>query len=291
MKRFSYIKQISIFVIVLSFGLAFNTHSSTKADATPPQTMTESKIAFNASSQVGVRETSTNFVAGKPYAQERVEWCGDFVRWVMQASGINLGANGRTGLATSYRVARAWAYYGPGGGGYGRWGTARDAMPGDILVDNYNGTASTGGHVSIVVETGLYGQPNLVRTVGGNESDSVKSEAKDTNVGGRYLITLAELRQQTVAMAGGGAVVFTRFQSGFGAIVKIHSIWAPEKIYYTPYDLKYNVYRLRARNAFTGATEYFTTDTTIASEYYRNVTLVKFNGLASITVMATLTHN
>ena len=210
MKRISYLKQIAIFVVIVSVGVAFNTGSSTKADATPAQTMTESKIVFSAMSQVGARETSNDFVAGKPYAQFRAAWCGDFVRWVLQASGIDITANGRGGLRNSYRTARAWAYYGAAGGGYGRWGSARDAMPGDLLIDSYNGKATSGGHISIVVESGINGDSALVRTVGGNESNSVRNQIKNLTTDGRYLVTLRELKAQFGPKWVCGAVVVDR---------------------------------------------------------------------------------
>lgn len=159
----------------------------------------ESLIIFNAQSQVGTHETSENFVAGKPYAQASMAWCADFVRWVLQDSGIDIDASGRDALSTDYPVARAWAYYGAAGGGYGRWGSAADAQPGDLLIDRYNGTPTTGGHISIVVEVNVNGNPLLVRTIGGNEdnpnggSDGVISQIKDLSTDGRYLVTLAEL--------------------------------------------------------------------------------------------------
>ncbi len=150
-------------------------------------------IIDRATSQIGASETSENFVPGKPYAQEGLEWCGDFVRWVIEDSGIELRASDREALASTYRVARAWAEYGASGGGYGRHATSADAAPGDILIDRYDGTATPGGHVSIVVETNVNGNPNLVRTVGGNENNQVRTEIKDLSIDNRYLITLAEL--------------------------------------------------------------------------------------------------
>lgn len=290
MKRLTYLKQASIFVLVLSIGLTLNAKAATTADATPAQTMTESKIVFNAASQIGVRESGTNYVAGKPYGQIGAAWCGDFVRWVLQASGIDITANGRGALGSSYAVARAWAYYGANGGGYGRWGWMRDAMPGDLLIDNYNGTPSTGGHISIVIDSNINGQSNLVRTVGGNESDSVRDQIKDLNTNGRYLVTLRELRAQSVPMFGGGAAVFDRFQSGYGGIVKVTSIWAPGKIYVGA-ELANSAYRIRTRNAFTGEINYWRADTAIASELYRNVTLVVVIGTNRYMDIATLTHN
>jgi|GEM_PF-4988615 len=159
----------------------------------------ESIVILKAASQVGALETRDNFVDGKPFAQDEVAWCADFVRWVLEDSGIDIDSHGRDALASTYAVARAWAYHGTSGGGYGRWGTAADAEPGDLLIDRYNGTPSTGGHISIIIETNVNGNPNLVRTIGGNEEDptgnspdGVRDQIKDLTQSDRYLVTLAE---------------------------------------------------------------------------------------------------
>ncbi len=159
-----------------------------------------SLIIQAASSQVNTFETSDNFVAGKPYAQFSMAWCADFVRWVLEDSGIDIDSHGRDALSGAYRTARAWSIYGAAGGGYGRYATAGDPKVGDLLIDRYNGTPTAGGHISIVVEVNVNGNPNLVRTVGGNEEDpngnspdAVRSQIKNLNESNRYLVTLAEL--------------------------------------------------------------------------------------------------
>lgn len=159
----------------------------------------EMLIIQNAQSQVGALETSDNFVAGKPYAQQSLAWCADFVRWVMEESGIDIDASGRDALGSSYAVARAWAVHGAEGGGYGRWGSSGDAQPGDLLIDRYDGTDDPGGHISIVIEINVNGNPFLVRTIGGNEdnprggNDGVIEQVKNLNEEERYLVTLSEL--------------------------------------------------------------------------------------------------
>lgn len=150
-------------------------------------------IITYAESQIGAAEKGTDFVPGKEYGQKRVAWCADFATWVLRSSGVDVFSHGRDDLASSYMIARAWSIYGDDGGGYGRLGTAADARPGDLLIDRYNGKPTTGGHISIVVETNVNGDPNLVRTVGGNESNSVQKEIKNLVEKDRYLITIAEL--------------------------------------------------------------------------------------------------
>ena len=153
-----------------------------------------SLIVANATSQIGTHETSDNFVAGKPYGQMHVAWCGDFASWVMESSGIPVEGSGRGSLSSNRNIAKAWARYGDAGGGYGRWGSSADAQVGDLLIDRYDGSASTGGHISIVVETNIDGDPNRVRAIGGNESDQVKESVKTLTSDNRYLVTLAELK-------------------------------------------------------------------------------------------------
>jgi hypothetical protein len=292
MKKLSYTKQIVVFVLILSVGLVVNSQAATTAEAAPAQTMLESKIAFIASSQVGVVETSPDRVAGKGYAQFGGPWCADFVTWVLLSSGINPFASGRGALQGSYRVARAWAYYGAAGGGYGRWGTARDAMPGDLLIDSYNGSPTAGGHISIVVESQVGGNRDIVRTVGGNESNGVRSQLKSLGSSGRYLVTLAELRNQHIPMSGGGTVVTTRNWSGFGAISTIHSIWDTQTgRVYSGTGLGSAPYLIRGRNVFSGKYEYFRPNQSIATEVYRNVVLFRTNGISSMVQVSTLTHN
>lgn len=282
MKKFTYLKQVVVFVTVLSVGLVFHAQAATTADAAPAQTLLESKIVFNAASQVGV-------VGGAKYGPGGA-WCGDFVTWVLFLSGVAYGANGRGAL--NPRVARSWAVHGANGGGYGRWGGAGDAMPGDLLIDRYNGTATTGGHISIVVESQVGGNRNVVRTVGGNESNSVRSQIKTLNTDSRYLVTLAELRTQTSPLTGGGALVTRRSWSGYGAVTSVHSIWDTQTgRVYSGAALSSAPYWIRARNAFTGQTTYFIPSQTIATEIYRNLVIFRRTGLSSMVQIGTITYN
>lgn len=161
-----------------------------------------SRIAQVALSQVGASETSDSNVPGKGYAQFGGAWCADFVRWVLEESGIDIDSNGRDALGAGYsfRVARAWSVYGDDGGGYGRMATTADPRPGDLLIDRYNGLPTPDGHISIVIEVNINGDPNLVRTIGGNEDDpvgsspdAVRNQIKDLRQKDRYLVTLSEL--------------------------------------------------------------------------------------------------
>lgn len=131
--------------------------------------------------------------AGQPY-DIGAPWCGSFLNWVMKQNGITVsGGGGRQTF--NVNVARAWGYYGAGGGGYGRWATAKNAMPGDVLVHRYDGTATTGGHVSVVIANGA--TTDEVWTVGGNEGDRVQIRKLSlTGVDRGYLVTLSEFRSR-----------------------------------------------------------------------------------------------
>lgn len=175
----------------------------------------------------GDMEQNGNNCTGQPwdeYASSTscLEWCAEFVTWVLKQNGIAVNGDGRPSF--NYRIARAWAYYGAGNGGYVRDASSHhNAMVGDLLVDNYDGTANAGGHISIVV--GLGGDPNdnYVWTIGGNESNGVRLQKKSLDLSNRELVTLGELRHQKTTLwhpnsAGDyivnvGSVSFDRFFS------------------------------------------------------------------------------
>ena len=91
-------------------------------------------------------------------------------------------------------------------------------------------------------------------------------------------------------MGGGGAVVFDRIGSGYGGIVKVTSIWVPGKVYVGA-ALANSNYRVRTRKIFTNEIVYFRADQAIASEYYRNLTVVAVLGPNRYADIVTLTHN
>jgi hypothetical protein len=274
--------KVILLLAVVFATLTLSYETAGKAHAVGPQTSLEAGIVLTAYSQVGVRETSTNFVRGKQYAQFHDEWCADFVRWVMGKNGISPTDSGRTRMANTYRVARAWAYNGAIGGGWVRSGKTNDAMPGDLLIDHYNGTPTAGGHISIVVETNIGGHRNLVKTVGGNESNAVRLSEKDLNDNGRYLVTLAELRVQKQVMANGAVVAFERFQSPFGAALQIKAIAYEGKLYTGQYQLA--GFALAGTNITNGRVELKSANDPIPTEIWRNIYIAR----AGVTMPLTL---
>lgn len=262
------------------------------AHATPAQTLPELKIIFGAAGEVGTHETSPNFVNGKPYAQFHKEWCGDFVRWVVENAGITVSDHGRG--AMNPLVARAWGYYGANGGGYGRIGKMHDARPGDILIDSYDNTPATGGHVSIVIETNIGGESNQVMAVGGNETgNKVNLSKKNLDTDSRYLVTLAELNHQTAFLTSGGAVLYDRYTTPFGAAIKITGFWTASGLATTPEQMKATGYRLRVTSAFTRQTEFFKPDQPILTEFFTHVQLTRWGWIpgADLEPPTQLTYN
>jgi hypothetical protein len=130
--------------------------------------------------------------ANQPY-DIGAPWCGSFLNWVMKASGVDPQAPNRG--SWNVNVAKAWGKYGPLGGGYGRWASAKNALPGDILVYRYDGTATTGGHVTMVVAN--TSDPRYVWTIGGNEGNRVRLQKRDLLAASdMYLVTLSEFRNR-----------------------------------------------------------------------------------------------
>jgi len=166
-----------------------------EADSVTP---VEKKVTSSAYGQIGVKEESTNKTPlGTPYGRIGAAWCADFIKWVLSTASIAPGDSGRALTKDNWYVAKAWAYYGSKNGGYGRWGTTHNAMPGDLVIDRYDGTASTGGHISMVLRRVDSAHPDKVWTVGGNEDDAVRLTQKDLDNSSRYLVTLKEFRDRS----------------------------------------------------------------------------------------------
>lgn len=175
----------------------------------PPQaqaaTVLGQRIADIISAEVGSTESplGSNRVPGKAYGDLGDSWCAHFVTWALQSAGVSASASGRGSF--NVNVARAWSVYGKTNG-YGRMGTAHNAQVGDLLIDRYNGSAGSGGHIGIVTRTGVNGSQRYVETVSGNESDRVNRAIKNLDDSSRYLVTIAEIKSGANPTPPGGTV-------------------------------------------------------------------------------------
>lgn len=149
----------------------------------------------------GVHEPNNdNRLSGNQPYDIGAPWCGSFVDWVMRANGV-VPKNWRRTSSFNPNVAKHWAYYGPKNGGYGRWASSKNAMPGDLLVLRYDGKPTTGGHVTMVVAT--TSDRDVVWTIGGNEGHAVRLQKRTLSKEDRaYLVTLAEFRTRTATIWG-----------------------------------------------------------------------------------------
>lgn len=137
------------------------------------------------------------YPAGQPY-DINAAWCGSFLNWIMKQAGVDPQGGGRG--TWNVNVAKAWSIYGPKNGGYGRYASKHDAMPGDLLIYGYDGTATTGGHVTMVVAN--TSDRRYVHTIGGNEGDRVRLQKRDLSASGTYLVTLHEFRNRKADIWG-----------------------------------------------------------------------------------------
>lgn len=239
--------------------------------ASTPLEVWSTAIAYG---QLGAAETSTNYVPNKPYGEIGGPWCANFITWVLRSSNIDPAGSGRGSFNTN--VARAWSIYGPKGGGYGRMGTAHDAMPGDLLIKYYNGTDHAGGHISMVIGNAS-ADGRWVWTVGGNEGDAVRLQRKDLNADSHYLVTLSEFRHPVSILKQGdtprGFVFQSRFTGGFGPLLHVDRVVDNAGQDLSGAALQNSGYRIVATERGTGATKTFPADTTISTINYTAATL------------------
>ncbi len=166
------------------------------------------RIANIISAEVGSTESplGSNSLPGKGYGNLRDAWCAHFVTWALTSAGVSASASGRGTF--NVNVARDWSVFGKRNG-YGRMGTAHNAQVGDLLIDRYNGSTGPGGHIGIVTRTGVNGSTRFVETVSGNESDRVNRAIKNLDDSSRYLVTVAEIKNNATPTAPGGTVTAT----------------------------------------------------------------------------------
>jgi hypothetical protein len=172
-------------IAALALGLLGGLTPATAAQAATPAQI-RAKIASLAVSQVGKRETGTNYypIAYKThsYIIRPAAWCGIFSHWAWYKGG----ATRRPNMTGSGTAQGHWAtYWQKWGQNNRRWKpiSQRKVAKGDVVVyGNYPRSA----HVGVVVDVrySSSGRATSVRTVEGNLSNKV------TNTGWRSITRL-----------------------------------------------------------------------------------------------------
>jgi hypothetical protein len=264
--------------------------ASPAAGATADQadiTGLESWAASVALGEVGQYETSTNIVANgtRGYGDFGGAWCGDFAQWVLERSSVNLANGGGRPANWNFRLARNWSFDAWPAYGRKRPASTKDALPGDFIVHNDNGTRTQDGHVSMVVKN--TNNPAIVWTVGGNESDQVR--LRQTNLDGtggytygRTLVSITEMRYPSVDLTFGtstvGSAQFDRISGAYGPLVKVNGL-RYGSTQYTTTQIDTN-YRLAATNRDTGERRNYMPRNYISTINFRDIRLVRINSTA-----------
>ncbi len=165
------IKAIENISTVVKVETTTTTTSSTSSSSS--SSSVASKVVSIAEGEIGTKETGDNQQKyGKALGMNGVAWCGIFVAWCIKQAGVGLPS-------FNYAVAKAYAYAAQhsGWGTYHAKGGSYTPKRGDIFVKNYDGTASTGGHVGFVRAV----SGSSFTTVEGNSSDMVKSNTRSVS--------------------------------------------------------------------------------------------------------------
>jgi len=236
-------------------------------------------VALNEVGNHEVKKDQVKFRRG--YGDFGGAWCGDFVHWVLEKTNIRHDLGGRGKF--NHQAARAWGVYGQRGYGRKRPASTKDAMPGDLIIHNDNNTASTGGHVSMVVQA--TNDPAWVWTVGGNEGNAVRLRMTNLMAKGGYkdprsLVTLTEMRFSSINLTRGsskvGSAQLERVGGGYGPLVRVNGL-AYGSSSYTPAQINEN-YRFEAVHRDTGALVNLAPTAWVSTFNYRNIRLVRVTG-------------
>jgi hypothetical protein len=285
-----HLSSIRAFLIALFATLVLAAPAGAATAEQGDLTGLESWAAAVALGEVGQAESSENWVSnGRGYGDFGGAWCGDFAQWVLERSNVNIYAGGRPS-GWNFRLARNWSFDAWLGYGRKRPASTKDAVPGDFIVHNDNGTRTAGGHVSMVVKN--TNNPAIVWTVGGNEGgghavDGVR--LRQTNLDGkggytygRTLVTITEMRYPSTDLKFGtgtvGSVQFDRISGAYGPLVKVNGL-KYGSTQYTTSQIDAN-YRLEATNRDTGVRSRFMPRNYISTINYRDIRIVRISGSA-----------
>jgi hypothetical protein len=161
-------------IVALAIGLLGSLAPATAAEAATPAQI-RAKIASLAKSQIGKRETGTNYypIAYKThsYIIRPAAWCGVFTHWAWYKGG----ATRRPNMTGSGVNQGHWAtYWQKWGKNNHRWKpiSQKKVAKGDVIV---YGNFPASVHVGVVVDVrnDSHGRATSVRTVEGNRSDKV----------------------------------------------------------------------------------------------------------------------